>query len=130
MSVTGKEIQNKQKVSVKKSWKVCVLSGPQRKDGVVQDEEAVTYKAMGVSGWSAMGTGGRWKEEGAGGFPSLETKQRQPGTFPIVFQAADKAPNIMEPPLPSATSKWATLDGSASFDNEHSPGELSIGNNE
>lgn len=32
--------------------------------------------------------------------------------------------------LPSATSKQATLDDRASSDNEHSPGELSIGNNE
>lgn len=85
MSVTSKEIQHKHKVSVKKSWKVCVLSGPQRKDGVVQDKEAVTYKAIWVSGWSTMGTGDRWKEEDARRFPSLETKQRQPGTFPIVF---------------------------------------------
>lgn len=32
--------------------------------------------------------------------------------------------------LPSTTSKWATLNSSASLDNEHSPGELSIGDNE
>lgn len=57
MSVTSEEIQHKQKVPGKKSWKVCVLTVPQRKDGVVQDKEAVTYKAIGVSGWSTMGLG-------------------------------------------------------------------------
>lgn len=72
---------------------------------------------------------GDWGLREGGGWQDTVQGHRS-APRPVIFQAADKSPNVMEPPLPSATSRWAILDGVALLDDGYSPGELSTGDPE
>lgn len=108
---------------------------PQRKDGVGRGNETVERHAececLGDPQWGP-GTEDRRRAPGCCSFlkPSDASQGHHSAPRPITFEAADKFPNGTEPPLPSATSRWAILDGAAPWDDGYSPGELSTGESE